>query len=254
MQEQSTGAMLSAARQSAGLTVAQLSEITRIREAIIYAIERDDYSQCGGEFYIRGHLRAFAKVVGMDPEATVQQYDHEHGGPSPVRAAAVFGADRKIRLNERRTPNWTMALGVAVAIVVVFGVVRVLGGDGLDGTRTAGHAPKVPPNAPLTERPRGKASQMPNAASAAAKDIVVVRVKAKRSSFLSVRDSEGHKLFSGTLQAGRSSTYRANSEVHLVIGDGGAVSLQVNGKNLGHPGGRGEMVRRSFGPSAARPR
>jgi hypothetical protein len=254
MPEQSTGAMLAAARRSAGLTVAQLSETTCIREAIIYAIERDDFSQCGGDFYVRGHIKAFAKAVGLDPSATVHFYDEEHGGaPAPVRAAAVFQADRTIKLGERRGPNWAMALGVALAIVMVFGAVRVLGGGTSDEVRTADVQP-VPANSPLSGRPHAKPSHASGKAAAAPRDMVVVKVKAKHPSYLNVRDAKGRKLFSGTLRAGKSSTWRAPVGVQLVIGDAGAVSLQVNGKNLGHPGARGETVRRSFGPSTPRPR
>jgi hypothetical protein len=254
MPEQSTGAMLAEARRSAGLTVTQLSEATRIREAIIYAIERDDFSQCGGDFYARGHVRAVAKAVGLDPVATVHFYDEEHSGAvTPIRAAAVFQAERKIRINERRGLNWTMALGVALAIVMVFGAVRVLGGATSDEVRTA-DSRLVPPNAPITEHAPKPSHAKGKTANAAAKDMVVVKVKAKRASYLNVRDGKGRNLFSGTLPAGKSSTYRSEIAVHLVIGDAGAVSLQVNGKDLGRAGARGEMVTRSFVPSEARPR
>ncbi|MFI7451208.1 helix-turn-helix domain-containing protein [Nonomuraea sp. NPDC049714] len=253
MQEQSTGAMLAAARQSAGLTVEQLSANTRIREAIILAIERDDLSKFEGDFYIRGHVRALAKAVGLDPDEVVHLYDQQHGGaPAPVRAAAVFQADRTASLGERRGPSWTMALGVAVAVVVVFGVVRVMGGES-DQVRTAGGhgtaAPSVPPNSPFTEEPRRSRPK-----AIAKEDLVVVKVKAKRASYLNVLDAKGKKMFAGTLQAGRSSTWRTASRMNLVISDGGAVSLQVNGKNLGPAGRSGEMVKRSFGPAKPRAR
>ncbi|GGO65973.1 helix-turn-helix domain-containing protein [Nonomuraea cavernae] len=252
MEEQSIGAILAAARRSAGLTVAQLSATTRIREAIIYAIERDDYAQCGGDFYERGHVKVLARAVGLDPDTLVHLYDEQHGGaPVPVRAAAVFQTDRKLRIRERRAPNWSMALGVALAIVVVFGVVRVMGGATEQG-RSVGvqpmsASPSVPPNSPITEEPRGSALS----AGRGSDNEVVVRVKAERPAFLNVRDSSGRKLFSGTLEAGKSSTWRAASRVSLLIGDAGAVALQVNGQDLGHPGHSGEIVRRSFGPPAA---
>ena len=47
------GETLAQARQQAGLTVAQVSARTRIRETIIRGIEDDDYSACGGDFYAR---------------------------------------------------------------------------------------------------------------------------------------------------------------------------------------------------------
>lgn len=254
MQEQSVGTIVAAARRAAGLTVGQLSAITRIREALIYAIERDDFSLCGGDFYARGHVKSIAKAIGLDPEAMIHLYDETHGGvPLPVRAASVFQADKKVKLRERRSPNWTMALGVALAIVVVFGIVRVMGGSGERpeaGIKKTSAVPSVPPNTPFTEPPARQVVP----AKTAKKDLVVVKIKAMRSSYVNVRDATGRKLFAGTLRAGKSSTWKAPTEVNLLFADAGAVSLQVNGKNLGAPGGAGEMVRRSFGPAAPRPR
>ncbi|TDD20618.1 helix-turn-helix domain-containing protein [Nonomuraea diastatica] len=244
MQDQSIGAVLTAARQSAGLTVAQVSATTNIRETIIHRMEQDDYGQCGGDFYARGHIRAVARAVGLDPESTVHLFDQQHGGaPEPVAASAVFQADRKINLPERRGPNWTAALGVALAIVMVFGLMRVLG-DASDQVRTAdvraaSAKPSVPPNTPITEMPRAKPAK---------KGMVTLRIKANRSSYVNVRDAEGRKLFAGTLKAGKTSTWRAEGKVNVLIADAGAVSVQVNGKKVTGLGDTGEAVRRSFGP------
>jgi cytoskeleton protein RodZ len=71
----SIGTELGNARLQAGLTVAQVSQRTRIRTAIIEAIERDDFSVCGGDFYARGHIRAIGRVAGLDPEPLVREYD-----------------------------------------------------------------------------------------------------------------------------------------------------------------------------------
>ncbi|HKD90086.1 MAG TPA: helix-turn-helix transcriptional regulator, partial [Streptosporangiaceae bacterium] len=73
------GGALAAARSEAGLTVDQVSERTRIRRALIRAIEQDDYSPCGGDFYVRGHIRAIARVVGTDPAPLIEAYDAAHG-------------------------------------------------------------------------------------------------------------------------------------------------------------------------------
>ncbi|RVX38086.1 cytoskeletal protein RodZ [Nonomuraea polychroma] len=244
MQEQSIGAMLAAARQSAGLTVAQVSAATRIREAIIHDLEQDDYDQCGGKFYARGHVKAVAKAVGLDPEAVVHLYDQQQGGaPRPVRAAAVFQTDKKVHVPERRGPNWTMALGVALAIVVAFGMMRVLGGTGdqaqTPGVRQVSARPTVPPNTPITETPK-------SSRKVSGKRMVTVQIRAKRTSYVNLHDAKGRRLFSGTLQAGRVSTWRTPEKVNLVLSDAGAVSVLVNGEQVTGLGGRGEAVQRSF--------
>ena len=81
----SIGESLAEARGQAGLSVTQVSQLTRIRESIIRDIEQDDFSQCGGDFYARGHIRSIAGAVGTDPVPLIRAYDTEHGSPGPRR-------------------------------------------------------------------------------------------------------------------------------------------------------------------------
>jgi len=86
----SVGEALAEARHQAGLTVAQVSQRTRIREAIIHDIENDDYSACGGDFYARGHIRGIAKVTGVDPESLIREYDIARQAPQTLTLADIF--------------------------------------------------------------------------------------------------------------------------------------------------------------------
>ncbi len=72
------GETLAEARRQTGLTVAQVSQRTRIRQTIIRAIEDDDYAACGGDFYARGHIRSIARAVGADSEPLIQEYDQHY--------------------------------------------------------------------------------------------------------------------------------------------------------------------------------
>jgi Helix-turn-helix domain len=69
------GATLAGARQRAGLTVAQVSDQTCIREAVIEGIEGGDYSACGGDFYARANIRSIARAVGADSGPLIAEYD-----------------------------------------------------------------------------------------------------------------------------------------------------------------------------------
>ena len=83
------GETLAQARHQAGLTVAQVSQRTRIRGTIIRRIEEDDYSECGGDFYARGHIRAIAKVVGADPGPLIQEYDTRYRAPGAAGTVSL---------------------------------------------------------------------------------------------------------------------------------------------------------------------
>ncbi len=69
------GEALAEARYLAGLTLDELSERTRIREAVIRCIEQDDYAACGGDLYVRGYVRAIAGAVGIDAQPLIREYD-----------------------------------------------------------------------------------------------------------------------------------------------------------------------------------
>lgn len=233
------GGALAKARQEAGLTVTQVAAKTRIRETVINAIERDDFTLCGGNFYARGHIRSLARAAGIDPEPLVGDYDDAHGGsPQAIPARQAFEPETPVRFRERRSPNWSAAMVVALVLVAIYGVVRVAVGH--DQHRSVQRAA-----APATATPRP--SHTAAVAQAPRKD-VTVRVKAKRASWLNVRDAKGKQLFSGIIRAGQSEEWKSKKRIRLLIGNGGGVRVTVNGKDVGAPGETGQVIRLSYGP------
>ena len=115
----SIGEALSQARHQAGMSIGEVSRSTRIREAIVRDIERDDYTACGGDFYARGHIRAIADVLHIDSVPLISEYDATYGAPD-IPAASVFEPVVPIKLRERPRVNWTAVL--AVLVVVALGV------------------------------------------------------------------------------------------------------------------------------------
>lgn len=55
-------------------------------------------------------------------------------------------------------------------------------------------------------------------------------------------------LFEGTLTHGTTKTFQDKSKVKLLLGNAGGVSLVVNGQDVGHPGGSGQVATVVFGP------
>src|SRR6201996_4241370 len=145
----SIGDTLAEARRQAGLTVAQVSDRTRIRETIIRGIEQNDFSACGGDFYARGHIRSVASVVGVDPAPLLREY---HGAPEAIRAAEVFEPSTPIRIKERRSLNWSVAMILALLVVVGYGIYHFVsaGSGGSSGQTAAG----APPAATRSARPQ----------------------------------------------------------------------------------------------------
>jgi transcriptional regulator with XRE-family HTH domain len=114
------GEALAEARGRAGLTVAEVSQRTRIREGIIRGIERDDYSACGGDFYARGDIRSIAKAVGADPEPLVSEYDAAHRQPGVLSAVSLEELLTPGQAPGRRRRNWTAVLGLVLIAALGF--------------------------------------------------------------------------------------------------------------------------------------
>ncbi|MFB7111073.1 helix-turn-helix domain-containing protein [Streptomyces sp. NPDC056190] len=236
----SVGRALKEARLAAGLTVDDVSSATRVRVAIVHAIEADDFAPCGGDVYARGHIRNLAKAVRLDPAPLIARFDAEHGGrPAPTPAAPLFEAER-IR-PERRGPNWTAAMVAAIVVVIGFvGFTAVKGGSGDTGAKGQigeGSTPTAGTSASPTPKNTKSADPAPapsdSAIAAAPQDKVTVQVSADNGrSWISAKDHNGRMLFDGLLQKGESKTFQDSSKINLILGDAGSIQLYVNGKKI----------------------
>ncbi|MFE9353602.1 helix-turn-helix domain-containing protein [Streptomyces olivaceoviridis] len=236
----SVGRALQQARIAAGLTVDDVSTATRVRIAIVRAIEADDFAPCGGDVYARGHIRTLARAVHLDPEPLIAQYDAEHGGrPAPTPAAPLFEAER-IR-PERRGPNWTAAMVAAIVVVIGFVGFTAFKGGGASGdaksqvaggqSPTPGKSASPTPKKDKPATPTGEPSD--SAIAAAPQDKVTVQVSAPNGrSWISAKDHNGRMLYDGLLKKGESKTFQDSSKINLILGDAGAIELYVNGKKI----------------------
>ncbi len=81
----SVGERLQQARESAGLSVDDLAEYTKIRATIITAMEHDDFSYCGGATYARGQIRSIAKALRTDAVPIIVEFEIQIGMPPSAR-------------------------------------------------------------------------------------------------------------------------------------------------------------------------
>jgi cytoskeleton protein RodZ len=68
------GAYLKDARERAGIELRTIANNTKISMQSLEAIERNDVSRLPGGIFLRAFVRAYAKEIGLDPEATVSRF------------------------------------------------------------------------------------------------------------------------------------------------------------------------------------
>lgn len=243
----SIGGALAEARSRAGLTITQVSQRTCIRETIIRGIERDDFSACGGDFYARGHIRSIAKAVGAEPEELIREYDQTYGAAKEIRAADVFEPATPIKLKERRSPNWSVAMVIVLAVVLGYGVYRLVA----PAPQHVATSARVKPTA---DRPAPTHSAVPSPtptstpAAAAPSHRVTIRLTALQDCWVGFTRPNGSYLKQAYISGGTTRTWTFRHPVSMQIGNPGGILLMVNGKNYGRPGHPGQPVTLSLGP------
>src|SRR5215208_4441934 len=68
------GERLRRARDSRGVSLRQVANITRITVRALEAVERNDLSRLPGGIFTRSFVRAYAAEVGLDPEGTLREF------------------------------------------------------------------------------------------------------------------------------------------------------------------------------------
>ena len=223
----SIGESLAEARRQAGLTVTQVSQQTRIREAIIRGIEQGDFTACGGDFYARGHIRSIAGVVGTDPVPLISEYDAEHGPLGGLRAADVFEPSTPIKIRERRSPSLRTIVVLVLLAIIGYSTYHLVSTHGAKHPTAAATATTHTPARP-TPSPR----RSPTPSSTPTLSDVVINVAAGPEDcwVLLTNASDGSQIYMGTISAGSTMTWTEQEAVNIRLGNPAAVVLTVNGR------------------------
>jgi transcriptional regulator with XRE-family HTH domain len=232
----SIGEALAEARRQAGLTISQVSQRTRIREAIIRDIERDEYSACGGDFYARGHIRSIARVVGADPGPLIGEYDATRRAPHPVTAADVFRPVTPISLHEPHRRRWAPVLGLALVIVAGFAAYHVISTRHAPGAAAAATARTGAAARRHAGHPRPHPTAKPGLAVEPYAHSVVIQLAAIENCWVEFTSPGGGYLFQAYVVGGTSKTWTFGHAVDMRLGNPGGIRLTIDGKNPLPPG------------------
>lgn len=88
--EAGPGERLRAAREAAGLSVEEVAERLNLLQYFVRALEENNYQRIRGDTFVRGYLRNYARLLGLDPDEFVacwRQARPEAGASSRSRTA-----------------------------------------------------------------------------------------------------------------------------------------------------------------------
>ena len=115
-----TGADLKAAREGRGLTVRQVAQELHVADSMIDALERGDYAVLGEPVFVRGHLRNYARALGLPENQVLSGYEQTQNKPAPpplVTQHTAGGMSPRTREWTLRAASGTLLLVLGVAVV-----------------------------------------------------------------------------------------------------------------------------------------
>ena len=241
---------LQQARDAAGLSVEQISSLTSIRSAVIKDLESNSVNLSGGIAYARGHIRTIARVlnaktgraVNIDADLLVKEM--EAGQNLDQRTMMQQLAENNVlEVPRERVRIKFSTLATASISILSIGFVAQIAINNVSVTNTVVAPKPVAVKAPAVEAPAVEAKTT-TVTLPAGVNLVLIGVSGR--SWVGLTNANGEQVFDGQIMAGQIQSFSDPQVLKAVIGNAGAVSIKVNGKDLGVAGSDGQVVRLDF--------
>ena len=132
------GERLRSARKARALSLEQVSDSLHLGESIVLALEDERFDVLGAPVFVRGHLKAYARLVGLSPESVLEAFNETDKFPE-VMSPVSRETDHSVTVNPVLWGFWALVILLALALVIY-----VLVGDDPEPS-------KPEPTASLTE-------------------------------------------------------------------------------------------------------
>ena len=241
------------ARESQGLTLADVAERIHIRDVYLAAIEAENWGAIGPQVYVRGFVRSYARALGIDPDAAVAALGGDaRSGAAPPRGQYVPPPRSEALLDDTETnPKRRLSLTAVLGVLLAFALVLFVGYQFVDFQRDGKAGGAGVSTAAPAVRPGRAAS--PAKPEAAAPPVPAVKADAHANGFgVRLRDIswvlvvvDGKTMMEGTFPKGTERSFAGRSAT-VRVGNAGGVDISVDGKDRGPMGGLGDVAERSY--------
>ncbi|WP_313086285.1 RodZ domain-containing protein [Pseudomonas sp.] len=111
------GETLRAERESKNWSLSAVARQLNLSERSLTQIEAGDFSQLPGHTFARGYVRAYAKLLGLDQNRLVQQFDQHTGTDATGSNVNSLGhIDQPVRLSRSMVRFFTFVLTLVIGV------------------------------------------------------------------------------------------------------------------------------------------
>ena len=270
----SFGTYLKGERESRKISLDEISRATKIRRAILEAIERDQGEVLLPEAVVKGFIETYARHIGLDPTEVLSKYaEKQQESEIPEKGEPLLDGKRRI------PAKYFFAGGICLLIIIIIPLLffyeRGPREDAQEAVLTippAEQIAKVPSenlqsSTSLPSEEETMLLQTPPVGVEEAQEIQKVQAVEEVAEVVAVQEEEpppvhehtlvitaseqtwiqiqeGSSLpFDVVLYPGDTFTRKSSQQLAVVIGNAGGVTVTFDGKGLESLGKEGEVVR-----------
>ena len=116
----SVGTRLKKARKKLGLSIDDIRDKSKIKKNYLVAIENDNYENLPGEVYTKVYIRGYAKIVGLDPQTILSEYENEkRKNNNEINEDNINNESNKKRKDEKSTKADKILKGIIGVILIL---------------------------------------------------------------------------------------------------------------------------------------
>ena len=255
------GSRLARQRELAELTEQQVAEQLNLDAAAVTALEREDYSALGAPVFVRGHLRRYAALLGLDEDEILGAYERSR---AHLSQPTLVPKSRVEMMPDRGPPKWPWLFGGVLLVLLAAAVVAYVSEYGVRLPKWPGTGAATPvpvstaaqqqdrtggdSSSPQTTSPVASAA-VPASTGAAATSAgesasapvavpagqVALQLRFAADSWVEIYDSTGKAVLYDLGKAGTERVATGTAPLSVTIGNAPAVTLQINGRGVTLP-------------------
>lgn len=237
------GSTIRDAREAVRLSIESLSESTSIRIGLLIEMEKNNFANCGGDTYARGHLRNIAPKIGVDAQILINLYNEEHS--TEHRAIQDLLVENNVMQvpREERKISWKIPAIASISVLLLLGLVQIIiSNQGADVAPAKPTTTTTSPTSPATP----SESAAPLTSSETNLGPVELTIAATRGNSYIHIVADGKTLAKGSIFQGETKSFKGEKVISIYFSNPAGLDVTLNGKQLAPLGGQNEEVRRTF--------
>jgi len=252
--ERRLGDILREKRESLNLTVEEVARITKLKKSTIIALEKGDYKELQETVYIRGFLKIYASLLGLDYRELSTLLDRE------LKLAGKLEEEEKEKKVQFPLLFTSIIAFILIAILIIVFVFHwsprgiIFKAEKQSPKIEAVQPEKTEPQEefPIIEKTRQESktpeTKIPEATplpKVQKEKEVLVEIRGLDYSWLRVTVDD-KKVFEGFVNSGDFYSWKGKERIIIRTGNASGINIKVNGRDLGSLGKKGEVLEREF--------